>query len=181
MGDNTSDGTFIELTASIVSAYVSNNSVSSADLPMLIGQVHSALTRVSSGHGEVTSEQVVREPGVYSVPLAPTAANGRWTLTADATDDLEQASHMSASTVVNRVLAEVTAAPSVLRVPPRGGAVTFGWRQTEPARIRVSVERPNGTAVRRLVDARLEAGPASAVWDGLDGFESYPEAWYFDR
>ena len=56
MGDNTSDGTFIELTASIVSAYVSNNSVSSADLPMLIGQVHSALTRVSSGHGEVPSE-----------------------------------------------------------------------------------------------------------------------------
>ena len=55
MGDNTSDGTFIELTASIVSAYVSNNSVSSADLPMLIGQVHSALTRVSSGHREVPS------------------------------------------------------------------------------------------------------------------------------
>src|SRR5262245_3611211 len=55
MAENTSGGTFIELTASIVSAYVSNNSVPSAELPALIGQVHSALTRVSSGQGDVSS------------------------------------------------------------------------------------------------------------------------------
>ncbi len=54
MANNAS--TFIELTASIVCAYVSNNSVPSAELPALIGQVHSALTRVSSGQGEVLSE-----------------------------------------------------------------------------------------------------------------------------
>src|SRR4051794_31321502 len=56
MSESMAGGTFIELTASIVSAYVSNNSVPTADLPALIGQVHSALTRVSSGHGEVPSE-----------------------------------------------------------------------------------------------------------------------------
>jgi predicted transcriptional regulator len=50
MADNTS--TFMELTASIVSAYVRHNWVPSAELPALIGQVHTALTRVSSGHGE---------------------------------------------------------------------------------------------------------------------------------
>src|SRR6202051_3267808 len=50
MGDN--PPTFMELTASIVSAYVRHNSVPSAELPALIGQVHTALTRVSSGHGE---------------------------------------------------------------------------------------------------------------------------------
>ena len=54
MADNTS--IFIELTASIVSAYVSNNSVPSAELPALIGQVHSALTRVSSGEAEALGE-----------------------------------------------------------------------------------------------------------------------------
>jgi predicted transcriptional regulator len=48
--------TFIELTASIVCAYVSNNSVPAAELPALIGQVHTALTRVSSGHGESLSD-----------------------------------------------------------------------------------------------------------------------------
>jgi predicted transcriptional regulator len=50
MANNTS--TFMELTASIVSAYVRHNSLPSAELPALIGQVHTALTRVSSGHGE---------------------------------------------------------------------------------------------------------------------------------
>ena len=48
--------TFIELTASIVSAYVSNNPVPAADLSALIGQVHTALTRVSSDHGESTGD-----------------------------------------------------------------------------------------------------------------------------
>ena len=55
MAENASGGLFIELTASIVSAYVSNNSVPSADLPALIGQVYSALTRVSSGRGDSSS------------------------------------------------------------------------------------------------------------------------------
>jgi predicted transcriptional regulator len=56
MTDSQSSGTLIELTASIVSSYVSNNSVPSADLPALIGQVHSALVRVTSGYGEIANE-----------------------------------------------------------------------------------------------------------------------------
>ena len=71
MADNTSGGTFIELTATIVSAYVSNNSVPSADLPMLIGQVHSALTRVSSGHGEVPTEPPKPRPSA-TIPTCST-------------------------------------------------------------------------------------------------------------
>jgi len=39
----------IELTADIVSAYVSNNSVSANDVPGLIGEVFSALSRVGTG------------------------------------------------------------------------------------------------------------------------------------
>jgi predicted transcriptional regulator len=50
------EGNFIELTAQIVSAYVSNNTVPAADIPGLISQVHAALARVSGkpadGHGE---------------------------------------------------------------------------------------------------------------------------------
>ena len=44
--DATGPVNFIELAADIVSAYVSNNSVPAADLPSLIGEVHSALIRV---------------------------------------------------------------------------------------------------------------------------------------
>src|ERR1700730_11355157 len=51
MADNAP--TVMELTASIVSAYVRNNSLPSSELPALIRQVHTALTRVSSGYGEV--------------------------------------------------------------------------------------------------------------------------------
>ena len=39
----------IELTADIVSAYVSNNTVSATDVPSLIGEVFSALSRVGTG------------------------------------------------------------------------------------------------------------------------------------
>jgi predicted transcriptional regulator len=56
MNENSSGASYIELTASIVSAYVSNNPVAAQDLSTLINQVHAALTRVSSGQGEVASE-----------------------------------------------------------------------------------------------------------------------------
>ena len=56
MGDNTGSGNYIELTADIVSAYVSNNTVSANDIPSLINQVHSALVRVSSGQNEAPVE-----------------------------------------------------------------------------------------------------------------------------
>jgi len=56
MSDNASSATFIQLTAEIVSAYVSNNSVPTGDLSGLINQVHSALTRVSSGQADLSSE-----------------------------------------------------------------------------------------------------------------------------
>ena len=56
MSDNASGTTFIQLTAEIVSAYVSNNSVQAGDLSGLINQVHSALTRVSSGQADLSSE-----------------------------------------------------------------------------------------------------------------------------
>ena len=53
---NEKSSNYIELTADIVSAYVSNNPVSAGDISALISQVHSALLRVSNGQGEVVSE-----------------------------------------------------------------------------------------------------------------------------
>jgi predicted transcriptional regulator len=46
----------IELTAEIVSAYVSNNNVDSSDLSELIGDVHSALSRTVGGAAEPEPE-----------------------------------------------------------------------------------------------------------------------------
>jgi predicted transcriptional regulator len=55
MNDKSSSN-YIELTAGIVSAYVSNNAVAAGDISSLISQVHSALLRVSNGQAEVVSE-----------------------------------------------------------------------------------------------------------------------------
>ena len=53
---NEKSSNYIELTADIVSAYVSNNTVPASDISVLISQIHSALLRVSNGQGEVVSE-----------------------------------------------------------------------------------------------------------------------------
>jgi len=46
----------VELTASIVSAYLSNNPTPASDIPGLISQVHAALLRVSAGRTELPLE-----------------------------------------------------------------------------------------------------------------------------
>ena len=56
MSDTTADGKYIELTAEIVSAYVSNNTVPASEIPSLINQVHAALARVSGKSGDTPSE-----------------------------------------------------------------------------------------------------------------------------
>ena len=53
---DTSGKTPVELTANIVSAYLSNNPTPASDIPNLIGQVHAALLRVSSGRSDTPSE-----------------------------------------------------------------------------------------------------------------------------
>ncbi len=55
---------FIDLTATIVSAYVSNNPTPASDIPALIGQVHAALLRVSTGRAELPLE-----PAKPAVPV----------------------------------------------------------------------------------------------------------------
>src|ERR1700742_5233346 len=55
---------FIDLTATIVAAYVSNNPMPASDVPALIGQIHAALLRVSTGRAELPLE-----PAKPAVPV----------------------------------------------------------------------------------------------------------------
>jgi predicted transcriptional regulator len=55
MNDKVSSN-YIELTAGIVSAYVSNNAVAAGDISSIISQVHSALLRVSNGAADSAGE-----------------------------------------------------------------------------------------------------------------------------
>ena len=56
MSESVTSANYIELAADIVSAYVSNNSVPSSDLPSLINDIHSALVRVAGGGIERVSD-----------------------------------------------------------------------------------------------------------------------------
>jgi predicted transcriptional regulator len=47
---------FVDLTASIVSAYVSNNATTAAEIPGLISQIHAALQRVANGGSDAALE-----------------------------------------------------------------------------------------------------------------------------
>ena len=60
MSDSTNH---IELAAEIVSAYVSNNSVPSSELPALLSEVHAAIVRVATG-----AQPVVVEAAKPAVP-----------------------------------------------------------------------------------------------------------------
>ena len=53
---DTSGKTPVELTASIVSAYLSNNPTPASEIPGLINQIHAALVRVSTGRSETPAE-----------------------------------------------------------------------------------------------------------------------------
>jgi predicted transcriptional regulator len=56
MANTVEQGDLIELAAEIVSAYVSNNSVPAVELPSLINEVYTALTRVGTPMIEATVE-----------------------------------------------------------------------------------------------------------------------------
>ena len=65
MADHSDEASCIQLTASIVSAYVCNNTVSGAEIPALISQVYSALMRVSKG----AAAAALAEPLKPAVPI----------------------------------------------------------------------------------------------------------------
>ena len=56
MTEDSAPENYIGLAADIVAAYVSNNSVRYADLPSLIGDIHSALVKVAGGGLETPAE-----------------------------------------------------------------------------------------------------------------------------
>ena len=61
--DNSENGRFVELTADLVSAFVSNNSVRAEELPQLIADVFGALSRGAASN-KSPMEEVAEKPAV---------------------------------------------------------------------------------------------------------------------
>ncbi len=127
MNDNATSGSFIELTADIVSAYVSNNSVAAGDIPSLINQVHSALLRVSAGQSDAQPE-----------PLKP-AVSVKKSITPDYLVCLEDGKKFKSLKRHLRTQYNMTPEHTA-----RNGAcrpTTRWWRPTTPRRARNSPSR----------------------------------------
>jgi len=56
--DNTEGQELVELTAQIVAAYVSNNTITSSELPQLINETHAALARATGQAAEPAGEEL---------------------------------------------------------------------------------------------------------------------------
>jgi predicted transcriptional regulator len=56
--DDSNKADLVELTAEIISAYVSNNTVVASDLPSIIGDVHDALSKATNRIGTTEREEL---------------------------------------------------------------------------------------------------------------------------
>jgi hypothetical protein len=132
---------------------------------------------------------VTRQPGRYAVPFPPVApvtpvvpspnsrgvaaksagpAQGRWTLSITATDDIGQPSEMTQAFLVNSTIGFLATSPSKLFLPPRGRDVRIRWKQTKTARVTVTVETRAGEVLRTLAKRSYTAGARGVTWNGLD-------------
>jgi hypothetical protein len=126
-------------------------------------------------------ESLPREPGRYEVPFPPPVpppvpptppeqaappTEGRWTLSVSSTDDQGLPSSSTRRFWVNSTLGFLRVQPNRVLLPPAGGNVTFVWTQARAARVRVTVETPEGILIRTVSAGRFEAGTPSATWNG---------------
>ena len=127
-----------------------------------------------------------REPGVYDVPFPPVPppppegepptltealppAEGRWSLTVSATDDQGLSSTTMRRFAVNSTLGSLGVAPLRVVVRKAGGRTEIGWSQARAARVKVTIETPEGIVARTVTNATLPAGEQTVIWDGRAG------------
>jgi Phosphodiester glycosidase/FlgD Ig-like domain len=132
---------------------------------------------------------IAREPGAYQVAFPPAApasppppegepapepepvrpAEGRWTLTVSATDDQGLPSTTIRRFAVNSTLASLRVSPARVVVRKTGGRADVRWSQARAARVKVTVETPEGIVVRTVSNLATQPGEQSVVWDGRAG------------
>ena len=144
------------------------------------------VTLSAPGGAVAFEETATRLPGTYVVPFPPPTlapapaqqqqqpspgsplppAEGRWTLTVNATDDQGLASVATRRFTVNSTIGFLRVEPARLLLPPSGALATVRWTQTRPARIRVAVETVEGVVVRTVALRIIAAGPQAVSWNG---------------
>jgi hypothetical protein len=102
-----------------------------------------------------------------TTPLPP--AEGRWALTVTALDDQGLTSTTTRRFAVNSTLGSLRIAPARVVVRPTGGRADIRWTQARPARVKVTIETPEGVVVRTVTSTSFQAGEQTVAWDGRGG------------
>jgi flagellar hook assembly protein FlgD len=104
------------------------------------------------------------------LPTEPVpAAEGRWTFTVNTLDDQGLGSTTTHRFSVNSTLGSLRVAPRRVLVRATGGSASIRWSQARPARVKVTIETPEGIVVRTVATSQLQAGAQSVTWDGRAG------------
>jgi len=143
-----------------------------------------AATLTAPNGTAAAQETVSRMPGTYDVPFPPPSpaptggqpapstgvlAEGRWTLTVNATDDQGLTSTATRRFAVNSTIGFLRVAPRTLVVRKAGGTASIRWTQTRASRVTVTIETPEGIVVRTVSSAQLSPGERTASWNGFGG------------
>jgi phosphodiester glycosidase/flagellar hook capping protein FlgD len=127
-----------------------------------------------------------KESGTYDVPFPPASSpppeavptapaelvaltEGRWSLSVAATDDQGLSSTTTRRFSVNSTLGSLGVTPVRIVVRKTGGRAEIRWSQARAARVKVTVQTPEGIVVRTVTSASLPAGEQTVVWDGRSG------------
>jgi hypothetical protein len=129
-------------------------------------------------------EATPRDPGTYEVAFPPPAPapvegqpatepvappEGRWTLAVSATDDQGLGSTTVRRFSVNTTLASLRVAPVRVVVRNAGGRADVRWSQARAARVRITIETPEGIVVRTASNGMVQPGDQEVAWDGRSG------------
>ena len=107
------------------------------------------------------------QPAPPAEPIVP--AEGRWTLIVSSTDDQGLSSTATRRFAVNSTLASLRVSPVRVVVRNTGGRAEIRWAQARVARVKVTIETPEGIVVRTVSNAATQPGEQALFWDGKAG------------
>jgi exopolysaccharide biosynthesis protein len=156
------------------------------ELSFKIVRLSTTTTTLTAPDGSIAWQEadVQREPGTYDVafppppppppegtpPPEPTTplppAEGRWTLTVSALDDQGLTSTTTRRFAVNSTLGTLRVTPARVVVRPTGGKAEIRWAQARLARVKATIETPEGIVVRAVTATTLQPGEQVVTWDG---------------
>jgi len=111
------------------------------------------------------------QPGVHTLSWNGTpVAEGKWTFSVTATDDLGRTSTATREFVLDNTLSSLVVTPSVaLRAKAPPGPLTATFLLAHPAKVTATIETRSGVVIATLLNGKLQDGPQTVLWNGHTG------------